>query len=214
VSAVVTKFATTAICSCVPKRNGRYFYFQLLIQKLLIKAPNLYILCIFLLLLAFIYSLIIQKEMFMTKNKIIQEIQTKIFFARNQRVMIDSEAAFLYGVSIERLKSAVKKNAKRFSTSFMFQLTKKEWQFFKPQISVKTNKSKTLPYFFTLSGIAMLANVLNSKKAFAISANIAKSFARIFIQRTAPLWINENNKEFKIITKGLCSRLQLINKKK
>jgi hypothetical protein len=163
-----------------------------------------------------LYNRIIKKEALMANNKIVKDIQTKIFFARNQRVMIDSEAAFLYGVSIERLKSAVKKNSKRFSKTFMFKLTKKEWQFFKSQISIKTNNDKNLPYVFTLSGIAMLSNVLDNKKALAISADIAKSFAKIFKEcpKTMPLWINENNKEFKTITKGLCAELKLANKKK
>ncbi|MDR3049231.1 MAG: ORF6N domain-containing protein [Elusimicrobiota bacterium] len=152
----------------------------------------------------------------MEKNRIIKEIHTKIFFVRNQRVIIDSEAALLYAISIKQLKSAVRKNAKRFPKTFAFQLTKKEWRFFKTQMSVKIKYIKTPPYVFTLSGIAMLSNVLDGKKALSISANIAKSFTEIFAQysKTMPLWIDENNKEFKTITKGLCAKLKLIKNKK
>ncbi len=53
-------------------------------------------------------------------------IMNKVLIIRNQRVMIDSDMAELYGVTTKRLNEAVKRNPKRFPVDFMFQITAKE----------------------------------------------------------------------------------------
>ena len=53
-------------------------------------------------------------------------IMSKILIIRNQKVMIDTDMAELYGVTTKRLNEAVKRNSKRFPVDFMFQLTQKE----------------------------------------------------------------------------------------
>ena len=55
-----------------------------------------------------------------------ERIESKIYFIRGQKVMIDSDLAVLYGVSTARLNEQVKRNSQRFPGDFMFQLTKKE----------------------------------------------------------------------------------------
>lgn len=49
-----------------------------------------------------------------------------ILLVRNQRILIDSDLAFLYGVTTKRLNEQVKRNIKRFPSDFMFQLTDDE----------------------------------------------------------------------------------------
>ena len=62
------------------------------------------------------------------KSNIVNDetILNKILIIRDQRVMIDSDMAELYGVSTKRLNEAVKRNTLRFPVDFMFQLTKPE----------------------------------------------------------------------------------------
>jgi hypothetical protein len=53
-------------------------------------------------------------------------IMSKILIIRNQKVMIDTDMAELYGVTTKRLNESVKRNSKRFPVDFMFHLTQKE----------------------------------------------------------------------------------------
>ena len=64
----------------------------------------------------------------MTNELIITDefIMSKILFIRNEKVMIDSDLAGLYGVTTKRLNQQVSRNIKRFPSNFMFQLTENE----------------------------------------------------------------------------------------
>jgi hypothetical protein len=42
----------------------------------------------------------------------------KIYFFRNQKVMLDRDLALLYGVETKRLKEQVKRNLSRFPENF------------------------------------------------------------------------------------------------
>ena len=120
----------------------------------------------------------------------LQNIQDLIYVIRGQRVMLDRDLAFMYGVETKALNQAVKRNIERFPEDFMFQLTKGEYEILtnansKSQIvtarsSENTNdsnlrsqivtakeftKSRTLPYAFTEQGVAMLSSVLRSPLA-------------------------------------------------
>ena len=55
-----------------------------------------------------------------------ERVESKIFFIRGKRVMIDSDLAELYDVETKVLNQAVKRNSKRFPEDFMFQLNKQE----------------------------------------------------------------------------------------
>lgn len=50
-------------------------------------------------------------------------IENKIYYIRNQKVMIDSDLAELYGVETKALNQAVLRNPGRFPVDFRFQLT-------------------------------------------------------------------------------------------
>ncbi len=57
--------------------------------------------------------------------KIADEIlMNKIYLVRNQKVMMDSDLAKLYGVETKVLKQAVRRNTERFSKDFMFEMNK------------------------------------------------------------------------------------------
>jgi len=114
-----------------------------------------------------------------------QPLETLILTVRNQKVLIDSDLAAIYGVSTKALNQAVKRNTDRFPEDFMFQLTALEWSSLKSQIvtsslqpaqteGVATNRSRPgssshggrrkLPHAFTEHGALMAANVLNSPR--------------------------------------------------
>ena len=53
-------------------------------------------------------------------------IKSKIYYIRNQKVMLDFELAEIYGYSTKRFNEQVKRNNKKFDDDFMFQLTEEE----------------------------------------------------------------------------------------
>jgi hypothetical protein len=56
----------------------------------------------------------------------VEKIERSIFLIRGQRVMVDRDLAYLYGVSTKVLNQGVKRNERRFPSDFMFRLTKEE----------------------------------------------------------------------------------------
>lgn len=69
-----------------------------------------------------------------SQELIIQErISKAIYLVRDQKVMMDSELAEMYGVVTKVLNQAVKRNIDRFPNDFMFQLTTEEWENLKSQ---------------------------------------------------------------------------------
>jgi len=56
----------------------------------------------------------------------VEKIDRAILFIRGYKIMLDADLAEIYGVKTSRLNEQVKRNAKRFPTDFMFQLTDKE----------------------------------------------------------------------------------------
>jgi len=108
------------------------------------------------------------------------QIQKLIYEIRDQKVMLDSDLAVLYGVEVKRLNESVKRNTKRFPPEFMFQLTDDEWKNLRSQIATFNNDTrKYKPYAFTEHGILMLSSVLNSDKAIDVNIQIMKIFVHM-----------------------------------
>ena len=131
----------------------------------------------------------------------LQNIQSKIYVIRGQRVMLDRDLASMYGVETKVLNQAVKRNIERFPEDFMFQLTKGEYEILTNDIlrsqivtanigdekgdsnlrsQIVTAKeftmSRTLPYAFTEHGVAMLSSVLRSPLAIQVNIGIIRAF--------------------------------------
>ena len=62
-----------------------------------------------------------------------EAVINKIDLLREQKVMLDSDLAELYGVETRVLNQQVERNEKRFPEDFMFQLTEEEWENLKSQ---------------------------------------------------------------------------------
>jgi ORF6N domain len=108
-------------------------------------------------------------------------IMNKIIIIRNQRVMVDSDMAELYGVSTKRLNEAVKRNRNRFPVDFMFQLTESEKKDLVANCDhlKKLKFSSYLPFAFTEHGAVMLASVLNSERAIIVNIQIVRIFNKM-----------------------------------
>ena len=135
----------------------------------------------------------------------LQNIQSKIYVIRGQRVMLDFDLASIYEVETRALNQSVKRNYKRFEgDEFMFQLTIDEWKNFTnshsktsfdihsidslsedynltsqivtSRFSDKWGGSRRPPYAFTEIGVAMLSSVLKSEVAIQANRKIMKAF--------------------------------------
>jgi hypothetical protein len=106
-------------------------------------------------------------------------IKEMIYFIRGHRVMLDSDLAFLYGVTTKRLNEQVRRNLKRFPKDFMFQLSWEEIKILRSQNATSNQKRggrRSLPFAFTEHGSIMLASVLNSDRAIQASIYVVKAF--------------------------------------
>lgn len=101
----------------------------------------------------------------------LETVISKILVIRNQKVILDSDLAKLYGVGTKVLNQAVKRNLQRFPIDFMFQLTKEEHASLRSQfVTLKRGQhSKYLPSVFTEQGVAMLSSVLKSERAIEVN---------------------------------------------
>jgi hypothetical protein len=109
-------------------------------------------------------------------------IISKIYFIREQKVMIDRDLAELYGVETRALNQAVRRNMKRFPEDFMFQMTAEEMKNWKSQIVISNKEKMGLrkpPLAFTEQGVAMLSSVLNSETAILVNIQIIRTFTKI-----------------------------------
>jgi len=109
-------------------------------------------------------------------------VESRILFLRHQRVILDSDIAELYGVTVKILNQQVKRNAARFPSDFLFQLTPKENRFLRSQfVTSKKGRGgrRYLPYAFTEHGAIMAASVLNSERAVQMSIFVVRAFVRL-----------------------------------
>jgi phage regulator Rha-like protein len=109
-------------------------------------------------------------------------IESKIFFIRGKRVMLDKDLAVLYGVQAKVLNQAVKRNIRRFPDDFLFQLMQEEAvELSRSQfVTLKRGYNiKYSPYAFTENGVAMLSGILNSKRAITVNIQIMRTFTKL-----------------------------------
>jgi len=112
---------------------------------------------------------------------LVDQIEPLILMIREQRVMLDSDLAELYGTSTKALNQAVKRNARRFPRDFLFRLTAAE------KLEVVTNCdhlqrlkfSAALPNAFTEHGAIMAATVLNTARATEVSVFVVRAFVKL-----------------------------------
>ena len=125
----------------------------------------------------------------------------RIFTIREQKVVLDSDLAAVYGVTTRRLNEQLRRNLKRFPEDFAFQLTAQEYGVFKVancdlrrrQIKQGTDPvangdlktrnrgqhRKYRPWAFTEHGALQAANILRSDRAIAMSVYVIRAFIEL-----------------------------------
>jgi hypothetical protein len=88
----------------------------------------------------------------------VEAIEKRILLIRDEKVMLDSDLAMLYGVETREIVQAVKRNIGRFPDDFMLQLTVEEFELLRSQTVISKPKGRGgrryLPYAFTGRGDA------------------------------------------------------------
>jgi len=109
-------------------------------------------------------------------------IESRIVILRQQKIILDTALAELYGVPVKRLNEQTKRNRKRFPLDFMFQLTPRENKCLRSQFAtsnISRGGRRSLPYAFTEHGAIMAATVLNSEQAVRMSVFVVRAFVRL-----------------------------------
>lgn len=100
------------------------------------------------------------KEFVPSTNVVPDEVVINKIYIREQKVMLDSDLAELYGVTTGNLNKAVKRNLKRFPDDFMFQLSKEEFNNLIFQNGTSSwGGTRKEPSVFTEQGVAMLSGI-------------------------------------------------------
>lgn len=116
----------------------------------------------------------------------IELIENKILLIRGQKVLLDKDLAYLYGIETFNLNKAVKRNLNRFPEDFMFRLSKEEFKNLKFHFGISNLQggkgwggTRKLPYAFTEQGVAMLSSVLRSERAVQVNILIMRTFVKL-----------------------------------
>lgn len=151
---------------------------------------------------------------------LLPRIENRIQTIRGLRVMIDADLAALYGVPTRALNQAVKRNAARFPSDFMFRLDASE----KAEVITNCDHlqnlkfSKALPHAFTEHGAIQAANVLASEQAVEMGIYVVRAFVQLrealfahadVAKRLAALEIKTENLELSQSNFSRNTRLQL-----
>ena len=110
-----------------------------------------------------------------------KDVKERIVVIRNTQVIADADVAMLYGVDTKRVNEAVRNNLNKFPADYMIELNKSELRDLRSKIS-STNvsvKSRTPTKVFTEKGLYMLATILKSERATAVTFAIIETFANV-----------------------------------
>lgn len=110
-----------------------------------------------------------------------KDVKERIVVIRNTQVIADADVAVLYGVQTKEINQAVRNNTDKFPVDYMFELNKSELRdlrskFLTTNVSVK---SRTPTKVFTEKGLYMLATILKSERATAVTFAIIETFAKV-----------------------------------
>jgi hypothetical protein len=110
----------------------------------------------------------------------LEAITQRILVIREQKVLLDSDLAAMYGVDTRRLNEQVRRNRTRFPADFIFELTTDEFANLKSQFATSSwGGRRKLPLAFTEHGAIMAATVLNSPRAVEVSVYVVRAFIRL-----------------------------------
>ena len=100
-------------------------------------------------------------------NPTFAEFDKQKLSIRSQNVLLDTQVANIYGVTVTVVRYVASRNKKRFPSDFAFSLTKDEMKSLPNALreGLHFEKNRYLPYAFTEVGFSMLATLLPSENA-------------------------------------------------
>lgn len=125
------------------------------------------------------------------------DVNSRIITVRNEKVILDSDVAALYGVETREVNQAIKNNPDKFPEGYIFRLEKEEHANLisknlisscgeYEQDNLKSKKSisswggsRKLPNAFTKKGCYMLATILKSPQATHTTIAIIEAFEKM-----------------------------------
>ncbi|MCC8154266.1 MAG: ORF6N domain-containing protein [Tannerellaceae bacterium] len=109
-----------------------------------------------------------------------QEVENKIILIKNQKVILDSDVAILYGVETKRINEAVKNNPEKFPKGYVIQLNNRDLIHLRSKFSTaNSSKLRVLPKAFTERGLYMLATILKGPTATQTTLAIIETFTQL-----------------------------------
>jgi len=111
-----------------------------------------------------------------------EEIKSKIYLVRGEKIMLDRDIADLYGIDTKVLKQSVRRNMKRFPLDFMFEMSVEEFHEWRSQfVTSKTDRMglRYPPFCFSEHGVLMLSSVLNNDRAIEVNIQIIRIFTKM-----------------------------------
>ena len=112
----------------------------------------------------------------------VKAIEPLILSIRGHRAILDEDLARIYGVATKHFNRAVKRNADRFPSDFVFQLTVEEYGLMRCQNGTSKpirGGRRYLPYAFTEHGAIMAATILNTPHAVQMSVFVVRAFVKM-----------------------------------
>ena len=127
------------------------------------------------------------------------DVESRIITLREEKVMLDSDVAALYGVETKRVNEAVKNNPDKFPSGYIIQIEKSEWEIMKSKFSTSLGAGGKVkfPKAFTEKGLYMLATILKSPQATQTTIAIVETFAKIRELSRTVAELSETTEDFK-----------------
>ena len=136
-----------------------------------------------------------------------ETVERLILTVREQKVILDSDLAALYGVTTRRLNEQFRRNRKRFPADFAFRLTAQDLADIRSQIATASKRNiRYRPYAFTEHGALQAANILNSTRAVQMSVFVIRAFVKM---RETLLGTRDLAKKLAALEKKLTGRLDV-----
>jgi len=111
----------------------------------------------------------------------LEKIEDKILIIRDEKVLLDSDVAEIYGVATKEVNQAVSNNSDKFPEGYVVELKKSE----KVELVKNFDRfdrlkhSTVKPKAFTEKGLYMLATILKSERAVQTTIAIIETFSKI-----------------------------------
>lgn len=116
------------------------------------------------------------------KNKVVSfdRVEDKILLIRDQKVILDSDVAALYGVETRDINKSVNNNPEKFPAGYVVELNKNELASLRGGDSTANlAKTRVLPKAFIEKGLYMIATIVKSPRATEATIAIIETFSKL-----------------------------------